>query len=103
MAIQEYITIRELCTYYQVDNSFFRGLREVGLIEVEFINHSDCIRQDDINDIEKMVRLHQDLQINKEGIDTIFNLLKKINTLQEELKKVKGRLSLYEHDAISPK
>jgi hypothetical protein len=40
--------------------------------------------------------MHHELDINIEGIDTIFNLLKKIETLQEELIITKNKLKLYE-------
>ena len=46
--------------------------------------------------IEKMIRMHHELDINIEGIDTVFNVLKKIEILQEELITTKNKLRLYE-------
>ncbi len=49
-----------------------------------------------IPQVEKIMRLHFDLNINLEGIDVIINLLQQIETLQEEITQLKRRLSLYE-------
>ena len=54
------------------------------------------IHEDKINVIEKIIRMQKDLNLNLEGIDTVFNLLEKIDNLQTELINVKNRLRLYE-------
>jgi hypothetical protein len=43
-----------------------------------------------------MIRMHQELDVNIEGIDVVFNLLQKIDGLQNELTALKNRLRLYE-------
>ena len=48
--------------------------------------------------IEKMIRLHYDLQINFEGIDAISQLLNKIETLQQNLLRTQNKLRLYEEN-----
>jgi hypothetical protein len=55
------------------------------------------IHQDSIYEIEKMIRMHQELDVNIEGIDVVFNLLQKIDALQKELVNVRNRLRLYEN------
>jgi hypothetical protein len=47
-----------------------------------------------------MIRLHHELEINLEGIDTIFNLLRKIDGLKNELANTKNRLKFYEGDTL---
>ena len=49
-------------------------------------------------DLEKIVRLHNELNVNLEGIDVVFNLLEKERKLRKELNAVKNRLRLYEND-----
>jgi hypothetical protein len=46
--------------------------------------------------IEKIIRLHNDLNVNKEGIDIIFNLQEKEKQLLKEIKALQNRLGLYE-------
>ena len=43
-----------------------------------------------------MVRLHYDLEINMEGIDAITHLLKKLQTMQDEISVLKNKLRVYE-------
>ena len=46
--------------------------------------------------IEKIIRMHQELEINLEGVAVVLNLLVKISNMQNELKVAKNRLLLYE-------
>ena len=96
MKEENLIPLQQLCRHYMVEMSFFDRLNEYGLIEIRSIKKSPCIHPDKIHDLEKMIRLHQELDINFEGIDTIFNLLEKIEALQTELMALKNRLRLYE-------
>jgi len=97
MSTKNLIPIKTLCKHYQVETSFFTGLNEHGLIEITTVAQSNCIHQDHIQHLEKMIRLHQDLHINFEGIDSVLNLLERIETLQSELQSVKSRLGIYEN------
>ena len=45
-----------------------------------------------------MIRLHNELNVNIEGIDVVFNLLEKEKELREELNALKNKLKLYEND-----
>lgn len=92
------IPIPSLCTHYQIEMSFFIGLNEYGLIEFVSVEKTQCIHQDNIADVEKMIRLHQDLRLNFEGIDTVFNLLEKIDYLKSELVSAQNKLKRYEGD-----
>ncbi|MCL8008611.1 chaperone modulator CbpM [Gelidibacter japonicus] len=96
MSTETYIPIETLCTFYKVETSFFHGLNDYGLIEITTIETSPCIHQKQIKNLESIVRLHQDLHINFEGIDTILNLLDKIHDLQNELAATKNRLRIFE-------
>lgn len=98
MATQELILIETLCTHYQIEVSFLDALETMGLIEIKIIEQTKFIQQDRINDLEKMIRIHQELNVNIEGIDVVFNLLNKLETLQNELTIVKNRLNIYESD-----
>jgi hypothetical protein len=90
-----YISIANLCTHYQIEISFFNALEEVGLLEITVIEQIPCLHQDYIGDLEKIIGFHHHLNINIEGIDAIFNLLNKIENLQQELQSTKNRLAVY--------
>jgi MerR HTH family regulatory protein len=96
MNTEKFISLNTLSSHYQVDISFFNTLVEMGLIEVEVLDQSFYIQQDKITVIEKIIRLHHELEVNVEGIDVVFNLLARIQDLQNELMITKNRLRLYE-------
>jgi hypothetical protein len=96
MNIENLIPIPTLCAHYQVEIAFFNNLSEIGLIEIETVEENQFIHADAVFEIEKIMRMHQELDVNIEGIDVVFNLLQKIDTLQNELVSVKNRLRLYE-------
>ncbi len=98
MEIKDFIPVIQLCSHYKVEISFFNELNEVGLIEITTIEQSLYIHQDEINDVEKMIRIHRELNVNTEGIDVVFNLLQKVDDLQNELNNVQNRLRLYENN-----
>jgi hypothetical protein len=96
MNIENLIPVATLSTHYQVDIPFFGHLNELGLIEIQIIEDTQYIRPEAIYEIEKMIRMHQELEVNIEAIDVVLNLLEKIESLQSELTAVKNRLRLYE-------
>jgi chaperone modulatory protein CbpM len=98
MEQKEFIPIVQLCEHYSVAISFFNELHEEGLISITTLEQTSYLHQDKISDVEKMIRIHQELNINTEGIDAVFNLLQKIDSLQNELNKLHNRLRLYEND-----
>ncbi|OFZ11404.1 MAG: MerR family transcriptional regulator [Bacteroidetes bacterium RIFCSPHIGHO2_02_FULL_44_7] len=96
MNSEKFIPLQALCTHYEVETSFFTLLDEYGLIEIQTHGEALYIHQDRISDVEKMIRLHRELDLNFEGIDTVLHLLDKIAELQKELTATKNRLRLYE-------
>ena len=96
MNIEEFVPLNEICTHYQVEVSFINSLDEIGLIEILIFEEVYYIHLDQLRNIEKMIRMHHDLDVNIEGIDAVFNLLQKIEDLQEELKNTKSRLKMFE-------
>ncbi len=97
MNIENLIPIPALCIHYKVELSFFNNLSEMGLLEIKTIEETQYIHPDAIYEIEKMIRMHQELDVNTAGIDVVFNLLQKIEDLQNELISTKNRLRLYEN------
>jgi hypothetical protein len=98
MKEQYLIPTQTLCSHYNIEISFVDALNRMGLIQIEIIEQSQFIHQDQISDLEKIIRLHEDLHVNLEGIDVVFNLLEKEQELKNELNSLKNRLRLYEND-----
>ena len=96
MNAENFIAIPELCNHYKLEMSFFVHLSEMGLVQITTVESISYIEVDSLYKIEKMIHLHQDLEVNIEGIDVVFNLLQKMDSLQNEVQVLKNRLRLYE-------
>lgn len=96
MERQDYILIKTICVHYKVEVSFIKELDSVGLIEIERLEDDEFIHEAKIGDLEKMIRLHHELNVNIEGIDIVFNLLQKELQLKEEVQELRNRLRFYE-------
>ena len=92
------ISTDDFCTHYKVEYSFITSLQQNGLIEITTIDNHSFIDQDHLNNIEKLVRLHYDLDINLEGIEAITYLLNRVKNMQEEISLLKNKLRLYEDE-----
>jgi hypothetical protein len=92
------IPVEQICSHYHIEVSFIKSLSAYGLIEIAEIEEIQYVLPDQIKDLEKMIRLHVDLDVNLEGIDVIYHLLRKMDTLHTELKSVKNQLHFYNPD-----
>jgi len=90
MVPEELIPARDFCQYHNIEYSFIDSIQNSGLILLERIDQEVYIRAEDMAKLEKYVRLHYDLDINFEGIETIEYLLHKMEELQMELMRLKS-------------
>jgi MerR HTH family regulatory protein len=97
MEINNLVPIDLFCKHHHVDFSFIDSLYEFGLIEVVVVENYKYLPHENLKEIEKLTRLHNDLGINIEGIDAISNLLRQINDLQQELAIAKNKLQLFDN------
>jgi chaperone modulatory protein CbpM len=90
------IAVNEFCAIHKIEISFISSLKETGLIDVIVINDDIFVDSEQLEQLEKIVRLYFELDINLEGIETIDHLLKQIKSLYDENVRLKNRLRLYE-------
>lgn len=100
MEQRKLISATEFCTMHHIEVAFIQSLEETGLIEIENIEETGFIPESQLPQLERMVRLHNELDINIEGIDTINNLLNRILELQEEVLMLRNRLRFFERDFL---
>jgi hypothetical protein len=75
-------------------------LEDSGLIRVTSVEQSSYISSDELEKLEKFVRMHYELDINIEGIETINHLLEKIDLLQKEILQLRSIAAIAD---MSPK
>lgn len=96
METDQLISIDIFCNHYKVEYSFVQSLREVGLIDTVVVQETQYLHLPQLQKLERMIRLHDDLDVNLEGIEVVHHLLKRVESMQGEIVSLKNRLRLYE-------
>jgi chaperone modulatory protein CbpM len=96
MISEDLIPASDFCINHNIEISFIDSLYENGLINIATIDETVFLYPDQLGQIEKIFRLHYDLGINLEGIETISYLLDRIDEMQNEIINLQNRLRLYE-------
>jgi len=92
----ELIPAKDFCLHHSISYTFVAGLSEAGLVKVVTIEEEQYIHPDYVAHLEKLARLHTDLEINMEGIEAIAHLLQQVEELQQQVRDISGRLQIYE-------
>ena len=92
------ISTNDFCTWHQVEYTFITSLQEAGLVEITIVDKTEYIPETQLQKLEKMVRMHHDLDINIAGIEAITHLLDRLESIQEDMRTLKNKLRLYEGD-----
>ena len=92
------IPAKAFCASHNIELSFIQSLQQSGLIEILIIKEDFFVPADQLEQLEKIVRLYYEMDINVEGIETITHLLQRISFMQQEMTALKNRLQLYEGD-----
>jgi chaperone modulatory protein CbpM len=90
------IATNDFCTYHQVEYTFIHSLSEAGLVEITVVDQTEYIPETQLQKLERMIRLHHELEINVAGIEAIAHLLSRVEGIQEEMRLLQNRLRRYE-------
>ena len=99
MEEQEWIPAGKICTHYHVDLSLIQAIGEFGLIHLNTAEDDLLVPVSGLTELERIVRLHTELEINLEGIAAITHMLERLKGLQDEVTALKYRLRAYEAGA----
>ncbi|UOB18901.1 chaperone modulator CbpM [Abyssalbus ytuae] len=92
MQVSSLVKISEFCFHHNVNESFVNLLAERELINITLVKNTQYIHYDYLPTLEKIIRLHNELDINVEGIEAILHLTDKIIALQQEVCDLKNLL-----------
>jgi hypothetical protein len=93
---KKYVALNEFCASHNIEVSFISSLHQTGLIEINTMEDAGFIEVSQLDEAEKFIRLHYDLDINIEGIETIAHMLERVSSMQDEIIDLRNRLRLYE-------
>jgi len=96
MTLQKYIRITDFCQGHPLQESFLYQLHEVELIEILEVEQQPVIRQSELDRLERLVRLHRDLEISPHGLLAVDHLLERMEALREEVLELRRRLNRWE-------
>lgn len=98
MTTRHLIAATDFCVYHQVEHTFITSLQEAGLVQITIIDQTTYIPESELQKLEKMIRLHNELDINVAGIEAITHLLEKVELLQEDMRDLRNKLLFYENE-----
>jgi len=90
------ILLSECCLQLGIDHSFVLILEERGLIKTIQQQSTIYINVIELPRLEKIVRLHEELEINLPGIEVVLDLTERIENLQIAMTELENKLRMYE-------
>ncbi|SHN30224.1 MerR HTH family regulatory protein [Cyclobacterium lianum] len=93
---KSYIPVDLFCETCGVEISFVRELSDYGLCEVIIVEEKSYILPDQVAELERLSRLHYDMEINLEGLQAIVHLQEKIKALKEEVDMLNRKLNRHQ-------
>ena len=96
MENEELIAMELYCDHEGVEVSFVEALHDRGLIRITTVKEQRFIDPEHLSRVEKLARMHYDLDINLEGIEAISHLLERMEALQQDMRSLSEWLRLYE-------
>lgn len=96
MQNEDKVPASEFCIHHNIELSFIDSLKDYGLIETVTIEEKIFLPLSELARLEKIVRLHFELDINLEGVETITHLLERMEEMQENITRLTNRLKAYE-------
>ncbi|MEP6684658.1 MAG: chaperone modulator CbpM [Parafilimonas sp.] len=98
MQNENLIPVALYCKHYKVEVSFIQTLQQYGFIHTVSDEAEEFIDADDLHTIEKLMRMHYELDINIQGIEAINFLLERVQNMQHEINYLKSKLNIYENE-----
>ena len=96
MAAEKYIWIRDFCEGHSLEETFLYQLQEFDLIRIVEVESQPALHRRELRRLERLVRLHHDLQISPQGLQAVQHLLDRLETMEQELWQLRRRLGRWE-------
>jgi len=96
MRTDNLIAVKQFCIYHDVEDTFITELQQAGIVEVAIVDRDSYIPESELQKLERLIRLHNELEINTAGIEAISHLLQRLEDTQEEMRQLHNKLKAYE-------
>lgn len=91
-----YVTIKEFSEFHRVDIHLIEEFIHFGLVQPLEKEGRPCIREEDIEPLETMVRLHSELDVNLAGLEAIMHMRRRMRHMRARIEELERRLQRYE-------
>ena len=82
------ISIETFCEFHQVGHQQIHAFIEFGLVEIIRVEQVIIIPEEQVEHLERCLRLANDLGVNMEGLEVINNMRGKMLRMQQELDRL---------------
>ncbi|GAK75503.1 MAG: chaperone modulator CbpM [Nonlabens ulvanivorans] len=91
----ELIPAIDFCIGHHIELEMVQILGKEGLIEIIELEEAYFIPEHQIKKLEKIIVFHKDLNINLEGVDTIIDLLERMESMQQQIIQLENKLQRF--------
>lgn len=96
METHQLIKFEDVCLHHNLDNGFITQIKEFEIIKFIIKDNILFIAITDMPVIERVIRLHYDLNINMEGIEVIQQMRNRIESLQKTVQQLQNQLAIHQ-------
>ncbi|MDP2542103.1 MerR family transcriptional regulator [Tenacibaculum discolor] len=96
MGNTELISVQKVIVHHNLDEQFIESIESFQLIEFVVKDSNKYLHTEQLPILEKIIRLHYDLEVNMQGIDVINNMLDRMDSMHKTIKQLENKLKLYE-------
>lgn len=95
MERDKYIRIVDFCKGHGLETRFLYELQEFELISIQRLEKEEVFHRRELSRLERLLRLHRDLNINPQGLQAVDHLLNRMQQLEEEVLQLRRALKRY--------
>ncbi|AZJ36028.1 chaperone modulator CbpM [Tenacibaculum singaporense] len=96
MSDKELISVQKVIVHHNLDEQFIESIESFQLIEFIIKDSNKYLHTEQLPILEKIIRLHYDLEVNMQGIDVINNMLDRMDSMHKTIQQLENKLKLYE-------
>ena len=93
---KELISVQKVIIHHNLDEQFIESIESFQLIEFIVKDSNKYLHTEQLPILEKIIRLHYDLEVNMQGIDVINNMLDRMDSMHKTIQQLENKLKLYE-------
>ena len=94
--MKKYIEIREFCKGHDLEEGFVYELYALGIIKIKKVDELAVLRLRDLGRLERLVRMHRDLELNVQGLQAVQHVLDQLEIARNEIRALRTMMGRWE-------